>query len=229
MTAGQHRKVHPKQQAKRKEAYAREKKKKKERKKGKEKEMITCKSQPHAKHLIDTQTLPHTQIQHNLLTTTGDSKSPNITIQALNLATLTATAITQATKDLTGLAGAEFKRLCRLCLETGNRSAHLDSCLELIHDHGLVDDVLEPVPRGFDLAGHICELHPDDGVIDQSLAEGLALVGVFDGFFVANARVPHGLNYDAHTFVVEVCDDNYTQSVKLPGYWGQILIVPLNP
>jgi hypothetical protein len=61
------------------------------------------------------------------------------------------------------------------------------------------------------LAGHVGEFHADDGVVDEFFAEGAALVGIFDGFFVADAREAEGLDDDADTFVVEVGHDDYSK------------------
>ena len=52
------------------------------------------------------------------------------------------------------------------------------------------------------------ELQPDDGVADELLTEGAALVGVFDGFFVANSGEADALDYYSDTLVVEVCHNN---------------------
>lgn len=45
-------------------------------------------------------------------------------------------------------------------------------------------------------------------MVDELLAEGLSLVGVFDGFFVADAREADALDYYAHAFVVEICHED---------------------
>ena len=51
------------------------------------------------------------------------------------------------------------------------------------------------------------ELEADDGMVDELLAEGGALVRVLDGFFVADAAEAHGLDDDADALVVEVGHD----------------------
>lgn len=71
----------------------------------------------------------------------------------------------------------------------------------------LIDDVLEPVVAGFDLAGHVREFEADDGVVDEALAEGFALVGIFDGFFITDTGEADALDYDADALVVEVGHD----------------------
>jgi hypothetical protein len=58
------------------------------------------------------------------------------------------------------------------------------------------------------------ELQPDDGVADEFLAEGAALVGVFDGFFVADSGKSDALDYYSNTLVVEICHDNCGLSVN---------------
>ena len=83
-----------------------------------------------------------------------------------------------------------------------------------MHDLALVDEIFEPVVRGFDLAGHVRELHADDGVVDESLAKGLALVGVFHGFLIADAGEADTLDYYADAFMVEVCHDHCGRAVN---------------
>jgi hypothetical protein len=59
-------------------------------------------------------------------------------------------------------------------------------------------------------------------------------VGVFYGFFVADAGEAEALDYDAYAFVVEVCHDDYGifvscySSVKRAGTEGESNI-PLKP
>lgn len=122
---------------------------------------------------------------------------------------MAATAIAKPAKDLTGLSGAEFKRDGRLGLQPGDGAAQLQHGLGLVHDVALVDEVLEPVVRGFDLARHVRQLQPDDGVIDEFLAKSLALVCVFDGFLVADAGEADALDDDADSLVVEVGHDYF--------------------
>ncbi len=50
----------------------------------------------------------------------------------------------------------------------------------------------------------MCKLEPNDGVFDEFLAKGAALVCVFDGFLVADAGEADALDDDANTLVVEV-------------------------
>ena len=52
------------------------------------------------------------------------------------------------------------------------------------------------------------ELEADHGVVDQLLAKGTALVGVFDRLFIADAREADALNYYSNTLVVEVRHDD---------------------
>jgi len=78
-----------------------------------------------------------------------------------------------------------------------------------VHLLTLVYEVLEPIVGGFDLAGHVGKFEADDGVVDEFLAERAALVGVFHGFFVADARETKALDNDADTLVVEVCHEDW--------------------
>lgn len=77
-----------------------------------------------------------------------------------------------------------------------------------MHDVTLVNQVLHPIVRGFDLASHVCKLEADDGVVDELLAESAALVSVLDGLFVADAGETNALNNYAYPLVVEVCHDD---------------------
>ena len=79
----------------------------------------------------------------------------------------------------------------------------------------MVDEVLEPVVRGFDLAGHVCELETDDRVVDETLAESLALVGIFHRLLVADTGEAEALDDDADTLVVEVGHDDLEALVLL--------------
>lgn len=99
---------------------------------------------------------------------------------------------------------AKLKRLCGLCFQTCNRTAKLQHGLGLVHTLRLEDQVLQPVVAGLDAPGHLCELAADDSVLDELLAKRYTLVGVFDRFFVADAREANRLNDDADTFMVEV-------------------------
>lgn len=71
-----------------------------------------------------------------------------------------------------------------------------------------MNEGFEPRIGGFDLTRHVCEFETDDGVVDEFLAEGATLMGVFDGFFVADAGEADALDDDADAFVVEVCHDD---------------------
>ena len=51
----------------------------------------------------------------------------------------------------------------------------------------------------------MCEFQADDGVIDQALSECFAFVGVFDGFFIADAGEADTLDDYPNAFVVEIC------------------------
>jgi hypothetical protein len=48
----------------------------------------------------------------------------------------------------------------------------------------------------FNVSRHVSQLVTDDGLINQSLAESLSLVRVFERFFVANTSETSGLNDD---------------------------------
>ena len=71
-----------------------------------------------------------------------------------------------------------------------------------------MDKRFEPGVGGFDLPRHVCEFETDYGVVDEFFAEGAAVVGVFYGFFVADAGEAEALDYYADAFVVEVCHDD---------------------
>lgn len=60
----------------------------------------------------------------------------------------------------------------------------------------------------------MCKLETNNRMIDQLLAECTTLVCVFDGFFVADAGEPETLDDYTHTFVIEVCHDDYRSSCQ---------------
>ena len=117
--------------------------------------MLAAFSQLHAQSLVHPQRLADAQIQHNLLTATGDRIRPDISVKAFYLSALTAAAVTQTTEDLAGLAGAELKSGGCLGLETGNGTAEFQHGLHLVHLLALVDKVFHPRVGCFDLAEHV--------------------------------------------------------------------------
>ena len=164
---------------------------------------------------MDPHALPYAQVKHDLLATTGDGIRPDIPVQPLDLAALAAAGVAEAAKDLTGLAGAELHGGGGLGLETRDGAAQPQHGLGLAHLLALVDDVLEPVVRGLDLARHVRQLEADDGVLDELLAKGAALVGVLDGLLEADAREAQALDDDADALVVEVGHDDTETLVLL--------------
>lgn len=159
----------------------------------------------HSQSLVNPQSLSDAQIQHDLLATTRNSISSNITVKSLDFGTLSTAAVTQPAKDLACFPRTELKRSRSLGLQTGDGTAKLQHSFGFLHDVALVDEILHPIIRGFDLAGHMCKLETNDGVVDQFLAEGAAFVGVFDRFFVANTREANALDDDADPLMIEVC------------------------
>ena len=164
---------------------------------------------------MHSQRLSYTQIQHDLLTSTRDSIRPNIPIQPLDLSTLATTTIAKTTKDLTRLSSTELESCGTLRLQASNSATEFQHGFRLAHELALVHQVLEPVVAGLDLARHMRQLEADDGVVDEFLAEGLALVRVLDAFLVADAGESDGLDDDADALVVEVCHDNFEALVLL--------------
>lgn len=154
------------------------------------------------------QTLPDAEIEHDFLTATRDCVGTDVAVQPLDFTALSAAAVAQTAKDLACLARAELEGGGRLRLEAGNRTAQLEHCLCLVHRLRLKDDILQPVVRGLDLAGHVRQLHPNDRMVNESLAKSAALVGIFDGLFVANARESKALDDNAQALVVEVHHDD---------------------
>lgn len=158
---------------------------------------------------MDPQALPDAQVKHDLFTPAWDFIAQHISVQPLDLGSLPAPTDAQTAEDLRGLFGAELKGGRRLRLQPGDGAAELQHGLRLVHLFALVDNVFKPIVGGFDLAGHVGELEPDDGVVNELLAEGVALVCVFHGFFVTDAREAEALDDDADTFVVEVRHEDW--------------------
>src|SRR4051794_39976382 len=77
-------------------------------------------SQLHPQSLVHLQSLPNTQVQHNLLAPSGNCIGPHIPIQSPTLRPLPASAVTQAAEDLTRLSRAELECRCALGFQTCN-------------------------------------------------------------------------------------------------------------
>ena len=154
------------------------------------------------------QCLSYAQVQHDLLRPARNSIRSHIPIQPLNFRTLPTAAVAQSSEDLTRLSGTELEGSRRLGFQACNGSSKLQHRFCFGHLLALVDDVLQPVVARFDLASHVSKLEADDGMIDEPLAECLSLMGVFDGFLIADAGEPDALNDDTNTFVVEVCHNH---------------------
>lgn len=149
------------------------------------------------------------------LRATRNGISPDITIQSLDLRTLSAARIAQPAENLGGLASAELEGRGGLRLAAGDGAAELEHGLRVVHLLALEDQALEPRIRSLDLPRHVREFHANDGVVDELLAEGAALVGVLDALLVADAREAHGLDDDADALVVEVGHDHFEALVLL--------------
>ena len=68
----------------------------------------------------------------------------------------------------------------------------------------LEGDPLQPVVGGLDLTGHLCDLPSNHGVLDERLAEGLALARKLQGLFEAYAREAHAHRAEGEALVIEV-------------------------
>ena len=126
-----------------------------------------------------------------------------------------ASTIRQASKDLRCLSRAELERDGGLGLQASDGAAEFEHGFGFVHDLALVNEVFHPVIRGLDLASHVGELETDDGVVDEFLAEGFSLVGIFDGFLVADPGEANALDDDAHALVIEICHDDCDERVSL--------------
>lgn len=161
------------------------------------------------------QCLPDAEIQHDFFATARNGIGPDISVKPLDLSALSSTAVAQSSENLTGFPSTEFKGCGTLGFAAGNGSSEFQHGLHIVHLLALVDQVLEPVIRGLDLARHMCEFEADDGVIDETLAESLALMGVLDALFVADASEANTLDDDTNALVVEVGHDNLETLVLL--------------
>ena len=72
---------------------------------------------------------------------------------------------------------------CKLELEQSNDTAKVFALLLVVHLCHIVCDVLEPCLAEFASRHHIGELLADHGLLNQSLAEYLALMSPFPDFF----------------------------------------------
>jgi hypothetical protein len=169
---------------------------------------------------VHFQCLSYAQVKHDFLRTSGNGKGTYISVQPLDLTTLTAASVRQTTKDLRRLSGAELERSRRLSLETGDGATKLQHSLVHIHFAALVEHSFEPRPSCFDLASHVCKLQTDDGMVNKALSKRLALVCILHGLFVTDTCVPHALNDDADTLVVEIGHDDAEAAVLAADHVG---------
>lgn len=171
--------------------------------------------QLHAESFGDSHALSHGQVKHDFLGTTRDGVGTDITVQTLDLATLSTTRVGETTEDLRSLTGAELEGDGSLSLERGNGATKAQHGLGLAHLLALVDKVLKPVVRSLDLAGHVSKLHADDRVLHELLAESATLVGVLDALLEADTREAQRLDDNTHALVVEVGHDDAETLVLL--------------
>lgn len=79
--------------------------------------------------------------------------------------------------------GMAYCSLGEVCLECSNRSCEEIGLLVVVEGAHLVRDVFEPSLASLDAREHVCELLPDDRLVDERLAEHFALVSPFEAFF----------------------------------------------
>jgi hypothetical protein len=157
---------------------------------------------------VYAQRLPNTQIKHDLFAATWDSIGSYVPVQPLHLCALPTTTVAQTTKNLTRFSCAKLESCGTLRFQTGDGTSELQHRLHIIHLLALVNQILEPIIRGFDLTRHVCKLEANDRVVYETLAKGLALVCILDALLVAHACETNALDDDADTLVVEVCHDD---------------------
>ena len=83
-------------------------------------------------------------------------------------------------------------------------SSKLQHSFQLGHSCELEGDPLQPVVGGLDLTGHFCDLPSNHGVLDERLAEGLALARKLQGLFEAYAREARAHRAEGEALVIEV-------------------------
>ena len=83
-------------------------------------------------------------------------------------------------------------------------SSKLQHGLNFGHSCELEGDPLQPVVGGLDLTGHLCDLPSNHGVLDERLAEGLALARKLQGLFEAYAREARAHRAEGEALVIEV-------------------------
>ncbi|KAI7180580.1 acyl-CoA dehydrogenase NM domain-like protein [Hortaea werneckii] len=76
------------------------------------------------------------------------------------------------------------------------------------HLLALEDQALHPRIRGFDLSGHMRQLHTDDRMVDELLAKRPPLVRILHALLVADSRESQALDDDSDALVVEVGHDD---------------------
>lgn len=163
--------------------------------------MLLLRLQLHSQRLVHSQGLADTKVEHNFLAATRDGVRSDISVKALDFGALTASAITETTKDLTRLTSTELEGGGGLGLEACDSTTQLQHGLHFVHLLALEDHVFQPGVGRFDLAEHVGELETNHWVIDELLAKGASLVGIFHGLLVADTRKSQALDNDADTLV----------------------------
>lgn len=188
-------------------------------------------SSPH--NLGDLDTLPHRQVKHDLARSTpaGSSRSVkqtkieesrsrngvrlHISVETLDLLSLSSSRVAQPAKDLTRLASAELECLRRLSLQQGDRPSSSHRERVGVVAGRLIDDRFDPRMSRLYLHRHVGELGADHWVLPKFDAEGGSLRRVLDGLFEEATSEAVGLDGDAESLRVEVGHDESESLVLL--------------
>merc|ERR1719321_648658 len=158
-------------------------------------------------HLRNLALLANAKVKHDLLGPARNGHGSNLAREALDFGALPATRVSQSPEDLRTLTRAILKHLRALNLQQCSGAAELHERLQLLHGVHLVGDDLQPGVVGLDLTRHLCEFPSDDRVVNELLAEGLALICELQAFLETNAGEAVGHPADEEALVVEILHD----------------------
>lgn len=122
------------------------------------------------------ESLPDTEVGENLLRSSKDRVKLGGPRKELDEGAHARLGKTATAKEIDRLVGHVVGHACGPALKEGNLTGEMRGLLVVGHLVHLVRDVLEPGLGGFALGDESRELLPDDGLGDEGLAEGLALV-----------------------------------------------------
>merc|ERR1712166_136317 len=131
-----------------------------------------------AHHLVQFHGLPNPKIQHDLLRSSRNSKSPHLPVYPLDLLALAASHVARTAKDLTCLPSTILEHFSGLHLQKRGSSTKSELRFLEVHMQRLIGHKLEHRVDAIDLASHLSEFPSNHSVFNEFLSKGLSLVSI---------------------------------------------------